>query len=322
MNRRPVQVINEAVDALKRDEALLLSEPVDEADLPGDESRERDRRAIRRPARDHGTAAEPARAATRAWHDVQPRLLSAPGPEHQLGTVGRPAEPACFRRAEHLDGVSSVHILHHDLAVRRMGRDVRDPAAVRRQGRGGLLSGERDLSVDGRARDNNMAASGAAAQDKKQDDAQGENRGCRDSRRSRREDAKATAARLTVRWIGRDSRVNAVLLNRWHPVGPQPDRGHEAIAPFRHGLDESLAGRFPEGLPEHRYRPIEVRFLDEGVAPDLLQQTVFFDQVSGAFHQDAQEIEDLRSQRNRLAATSQTVLVEVQTEPAELIDGC
>ena len=135
MNRRPVQVINPAVDSLKRDGALLLSKPVDEADLPGDEGRERDCRAIRRPARDHGTAAEPARAAARAWHDVQPRLLSAPGPEHQLGTVGRPAEPPCFRRAEDLDGVSSVNLLHHDLAVRRLGRDVRDPSAVRRQGR-------------------------------------------------------------------------------------------------------------------------------------------------------------------------------------------
>ena len=75
-------------------------------------------------------------------------------------------------------------------------------------------------------------------------------------------------------------------------------------------------------LFEHGYLAIEVRFLDEGVAPDLHQQTVFFDQVSGVFHQDAQEIEDLRSQRDRPAVTSQTVLGEVQTEPAELIDCC
>jgi hypothetical protein len=65
-------------------------------------------------------------------------------------------------------------------------------------------------------------------------------------------------------------------------------------------------------FPKNRDAPIEVRFLDEAVRPELRQQLVLLDQVAAVRDEHAKEVEDLRGEGDRLAVAQQEVLGWVQ----------
>jgi hypothetical protein len=100
-----------------------------------------------------------------------------------------------------------------------------------------------------------------------------------------------------------------------------PHARYESIARSGNGFDVAMrtmriSERFPQGRDVHR----DNGFFDERVRPDQGKQFVFGRQLSGAPHEDGQEIARLRLERNTNCAFRQPALRHVERELAELED--
>ena len=62
----------------------------------------------------------------------------------------------------------------------------------------------------------------------------------------------------------------------------------------------------------------QVHFLDECVGPHLVQQIILAHQMPAAVNENDEDIEGLRSERDRLSAAQQQALLGCQNEVAEL----
>ena len=101
------------------------------------------------------------------------------------------------------------------------------------------------------------------------------------------------------------------------------DRRHrrgEPVPPLRHGFDVQPAlRRIAQRLAKGEHVVGEIRFLDEGIRPDLVQQFVFGNEAPGLLDQRRQEVERLRGQRHGLTVSLQHPLPDVDQERPELV---
>jgi len=98
------------------------------------------------------------------------------------------------------------------------------------------------------------------------------------------------------------------------------DIGDKPVALARHGLDKPVTVRLAQCTPQLRDVVVQIVFFHRAVGPDALHQLVFADEMPVILDEDAESIEDLRTERDEFAFTQLTALGNIKLKTAKLID--